>query len=316
VNSESHISDSDVSNVKDSNIEDRDNRNTEDKVDKVKQKEEPLDVVLLKPLKIMHRIINQNIYSQKQIIFKNYPLFNLEQLLKDELTIQSQTGKNGNIKNPHKDLRMLFLFTLNSSDYADYKVTSICWNPKNHELLALGMAKNRPTESVDNELTPEQPFKDDGAILFYSLKNPSFPENIIKTDSSVNTIDFSSKRPYIIAVGEMDGSVEIFDVRNPNDKIGSSRDIFNRENSDMASTHTDMVTEVKWVDNNDKGEYLVSVSLDGYVKKWTIQKGLEVSDLMHMKLVPHPHKKSKAESQFYRYASGLSIDFDKSDSNI
>jgi len=31
----------------------------------------------------------------------------------------------------------------------------------------------------------------------------------------------------------------------------------------MASTHTDTVTEVKWVNNKDKGEFLVSVSLDG-----------------------------------------------------
>jgi len=68
-NSESHVSDSHVS-VKDSNIEDREKeKEKNDKV--VKLKEEPLDVALLKPLKIMHRIINQNIYSQKQIIFKN-----------------------------------------------------------------------------------------------------------------------------------------------------------------------------------------------------------------------------------------------------
>lgn len=218
---------------------------------------------------------------------------------------------------PHKDLRMLFLFNLNSGEYSDYKVTNICWNPKNHELLALGMAKNKPEKIINEEGVEETPpFKDDGAILFYSLKNPSFPENIIKTESSVNTIDFSSKKPYIIAVGQLDGSVEIFDVRHPNEKIGSSRDIFNRENSDMANTHTDMVTEVKWVDNNDKGEFLVSISLDGYVKKWTINKGLECADLMHMKLVAHPNKKSRAESQFYRFASGLSIDFDKKESTI
>jgi len=37
--------------------------------------------------------------------------------------------------------------------------------------------------------------KDDGAVLFYSLKNPSLPENIIRTESSVTTIDFSNKKP-------------------------------------------------------------------------------------------------------------------------
>jgi len=160
------------------------------------------------------------------------------------------------------------------------------------------MAKNKP-EKVDGDFsTSAETFKDDGAVLFYSLKNPSFPENIIRTESSVMTIDFSTKKPYIIAVGELDGSVEIFDVRHVNEKIGSSRDIFNRENSDKAITHTDMVSEVKWVDNNDKGEFLVSISLDGFVKRWSINKGLECADLMHMKLISHPSKKNRAESQF------------------
>jgi len=67
-NTETHVSDSQVS-VKDSGNEEKD-RKEFDKEDKAKP-DEPLDITLLKPLKIMHRIINQNIYSQKQIIFKN-----------------------------------------------------------------------------------------------------------------------------------------------------------------------------------------------------------------------------------------------------
>lgn len=162
------------------------------------------------------------------------------------------------------------------------------------------MSKNRPTkvENKDSVTKDDDSFKDEGAVLIYSLKNPKLPENIIKTESSVMTIDFSSLKPYILAIGQLDGAVEMFDVRKQNEKIGSSRDIFTRENSDMASTHTDTVTEVKWVNNKDKGEFLVSVSLDGFVKKWSINKGLECNDLMHMKHVAHPTKKQNTEGQF------------------
>mmetsp|Transcript_60270 Transcript_60270/g.51056 ORF Transcript_60270/g.51056 Transcript_60270/m.51056 type:complete len:111 (-) Transcript_60270:1503-1835(-) len=41
------------------------------KVKNKKEYNEPLADELLKPLKIMHRIINQNFYSKEQIIFKN-----------------------------------------------------------------------------------------------------------------------------------------------------------------------------------------------------------------------------------------------------
>lgn len=65
----------------------------------------------------MHRIINQNFYSKEQIIFKNYPLFNLDQLMQKKLNEQANKGQttegHGTIKEdkekglPHKDMRML-----------------------------------------------------------------------------------------------------------------------------------------------------------------------------------------------------------------
>mmetsp|Transcript_6214 Transcript_6214/g.13165 ORF Transcript_6214/g.13165 Transcript_6214/m.13165 type:complete len:219 (+) Transcript_6214:522-1178(+) len=66
----SHVSDSGVS-IKDSGDKDeKKDKETFEKDEKVKM-DEQLDESLLKPLKVMHKIVNQNIYSQKQIIFKN-----------------------------------------------------------------------------------------------------------------------------------------------------------------------------------------------------------------------------------------------------
>jgi len=61
------------------------------------------------------------------------------------------------------------------------------------------MSKNlEEDQTIINNENGEQEIikqKDDGAVLFYSLKNPSLPENIIRTESSVTTIDFSNKKP-------------------------------------------------------------------------------------------------------------------------
>lgn len=98
---------------------------------------------------------------------------------------------------PHKDMRMLWLFDLYYEEYEDFRVTSIVWNPCNHELIALGLSKNRPSKFDKGDIPKDEPdhFKDEGAVLIYSLKNPKLPENIIRTESSVMTIDFSSLKP-------------------------------------------------------------------------------------------------------------------------
>ena len=51
-----------------------------------------------------------------------------------------------------------------------------------------------------------------GMILFYSLKNPSFPENMYETDSGVMCLDVHPEHPYLVAVGFYDGSVGVFNV--------------------------------------------------------------------------------------------------------
>jgi len=63
----------------------------------------------------------------------------------------------------------------------------------------LGLSKNRPSKFDNKGEVPKDEgadnFKDEGAVLIYSLKNPKLPENIIRTESSVLTIDFSSLKP-------------------------------------------------------------------------------------------------------------------------
>lgn len=51
-----------------------------------------------------------------------------------------------------------------------------------------------------------------GMILFYSLKNPSFPEYIYETDSGVMCLDVHPEHPYLVVVGFYDGSVGVFNI--------------------------------------------------------------------------------------------------------
>ena len=68
---------------------------------------------------------------------------------------------------------------------------------------------------------------------------------------------------------------------------------------------------------NDK-EVLVSTSTDGRVVKWSIKKGLDSQDLMLLKREPNQarNETKKGDGQISRYASALTLDFSKRDSNI
>ena len=49
-----------------------------------------------------------------------------------------------------------------------------------------------------------------GMLSFYSLKNPSFPENVYETNSGVMCLDIHPEHPYLVSVGFYDGSVGVF----------------------------------------------------------------------------------------------------------
>lgn len=52
-----------------------------------------------------------------------------------------------------------------------------------------------------------------GMILFYTLKNPSYPEIVYETDCGVMSVDLHSEYPYLLAVGFYDGNVAVYNVQ-------------------------------------------------------------------------------------------------------
>jgi len=183
-------------------------------------------------------------------------------------------------------------------------VTCADWNQYNQDLLAVSYGDTAPV--------PTEP---GGLVLFWSLKNPTYPERVIRTRHGVTALHFSSAHPNMVAAGCHDGSVMLWDLRRQSDepvlRSGSSASAQNDQK------HTDIVWETRWVEQGpDKQppEVLVSVSSDGNVLQWSMKKGLEQQLLMPLKRLPNKQLGSNSvyghkEGIVFRKSSGFCIDF-------
>uniref|UniRef100_K3X6S0 Dynein axonemal intermediate chain 4 n=1 Tax=Globisporangium ultimum (strain ATCC 200006 / CBS 805.95 / DAOM BR144) TaxID=431595 RepID=K3X6S0_GLOUD len=193
--------------------------------------------------------------------------------------------------------------------------------------------------------------EDDGLILFWSLKNPEYPERIYNLDVGVTSIDFSHSQPYLLAVGFANGVVAIYDTRKDDsthvtsDRLGGlaaikSLGLLGGANpaataaaalkllhtpvpiasSDLSpGKHLDALWQVRWISKgSDRGENVVSISSDGRVTEWSMKKGLSYSDLMTLKRVANPllGSSNHADGLISRQASGHCIDFAKNDPSV
>jgi WD40 repeat protein len=202
---------------------------------------------------------------------------------------QDTAAKNDSVASINK------LFTFKSEVTANKTITYCDWNHVNPDLLAVTYG--------GFDLAPDAP----GNIMFWTLKNPHFPERIIQTPSKAMTCSFSKENPNLLAVGCQNGIVAVYDVR----KKGDTPVVENRES---LGKHLDAVWEIKWVSKGgasaDKGETLVSVSSDGRVVEWSMKKGLEYLDLILLKRQTNPYIREETnEGLNFRLSSGFSFDF-------
>ena len=75
-------------------------------------------------------------------------------------------------------------------------------------------------------------------ILFYTLKNPSYPEYVYPTESGVTSLDVHPDHPYLVAVGFYDGNVGVYNLVE--NKIGPLY-----FSSAKTGKHTDPVWQVR-----------------------------------------------------------------------
>ena len=207
-----------------------------------------------------------------------------------------------NLRGPNGEVKRLFSY-LNNDLVQGRSVTCMVWNKVNQDLLAVGYGKldslsdpYKAGEALDEALLG-------GLVLFWSLRNPEYPEKVLRTASPVTALEFSKLSPMTLAVGCLSGDVLVYDVRREADwgkPIESSTGI--------AGGHSDPVWQVKWVPRGtERIETLVTVSSDGKVLQWTIKKGLMVSTLMRLA------KTGQSDGWISRQAAGLSFDFSPDD---
>lgn len=317
--------------------------------------ENPIPEEMAKSLRVMERIVSQNVFHQQHMIYRNYPT--LEELARlDEIRMEEALGGTtgtsgfdaameavaeeiaaaepvvgaGLLETDAPDLgdemgddwiddvaeeedvdkpALQDLFCFDAPQLTQgMTVTCAEWNSNNKDLLAVSYGDTAPV-----------PINPGGLVLFWSLKNPTYPERVIRTRQGVTTLHFSSIHPNMVAAGAHDGSVMIWDLRRPSDapvlRSGSSVSSHNDQK------HTDIVWETRWVDQGpDKQppELLVSVSSDGNVLQWSLKKGLEQMLLMPLKRIPNPHLGANCvykhkEGIVSRKSSGFCIDFPRHD---
>ncbi|CAD8164655.1 unnamed protein product [Paramecium pentaurelia] len=259
-------------------------------------------------LKYVERILNQNLFHKQYIQYRNYPEVKFEKMTLDEDLKQrggafkrafqnKQEDEEVVEKKKHEPIVQLFQYKCALSDQC--KVTQADWNSVNKDLLAV---------SYSNQQTSE------GHIMFWTLKNPTYPERIITYPSKINCCKFSNSQPNLIAAGTIDGIVAVWDIRRKSDKPVT-------ENKELPGKHSDSVWEVQWIGKGAKGtdkvESLVSISSDSRIAEWSMKKGLEYTNLMNLKrVVQSSQKENLQEGVNFRLSAGFSFDFLQGESSM
>uniref|UniRef100_H3AVV7 Dynein axonemal intermediate chain 4 n=1 Tax=Latimeria chalumnae TaxID=7897 RepID=H3AVV7_LATCH len=274
---------------------------------------------------VMERILMQNVFQPRQASYRQLPVLtvyirpvqpkmfctnyyhNKYPDYKPEVS-ENEEFKAVSVKTKTPSLDRLWSFTCELTK--GHNVSSMAWNKKNLDILAVGYGQFDFKEQKG------------GLACCWSLKNPVWPERIFHFESGVTALDFSEASPSLLAVGLYDGTVAICNVQ-------SNQDTPVLDSSDCNNKHIGPVWELKWIEQDrgttgdDKGEVLISISADGRVTKWHIRKGLDSSDLMKLKRTGNEKirklpgdKEKKSEAFISRQAPGMCFDFHPKDTNI
>merc|ERR1712136_9936 len=224
--------------------------------------------------KIVERMVNQNTYDD---IAQDFSYF---EDASDEFRDQEGT--------------LLPLWKFSYDKAKRLAVTSICWSPKYTDMFAVGHGSYEFTK------------QNRGMLLFYSMKNPSYPEFVFSTESGVMCLDIHSLYPYLVCVGFYDGSVAVFNVLE-------QKETPVYKSTAKSGKHTDPVWQVKWQkDDLDNNLNFYSVSSDGRVVSWTLVKDeLVYNDIITLTVEDTGPTDGPDGTQLQMLGCGTSFDFHK-----
>ncbi|XP_068427679.1 dynein axonemal intermediate chain 4 isoform X4 [Clinocottus analis] len=255
-------------------------------------------------LLVMERSLLGNTFQPKLATYRQLPVTQDPDRVKEPGMVEQREQKTQSLPSPA--VEHLWAFSCELSRRRS--VSSMAWNKKNPDLLAVGYG-----EFCSSNQKP-------GLVCCWSLKNPTWPERAIQCGSAVTSLDFSSNNPSQLAVGMQDGSIDIYNVKSLQSKacVLSSSDCPNR--------HLDPVWQLRWTQQElsltgeEEGESLFSVAADGRISEWFIcSSGLDCIDLMKLKKTQLAKKKvggTKTDSVLSALTPGLCFDFHPTDSSV
>lgn len=104
-----------------------------------------------------------------------------------------------------------------------------------------------------------------GMLLFYSMKNPSFPEYTFSSESGIMCLDMHVDHPYLVVVGHYDGNVAIYNLKKP-----QSLPAF--RSSAKSGKHTDPVWQVSLEPGGEMWVWVSSVWAWEPLKEGTLER--------------------------------------------
>ncbi|XP_077292828.1 dynein intermediate chain 2, ciliary [Arctopsyche grandis] len=204
-----------------------------DKTDK-EIKEEQMQNRCREAWNILERLVNQNIYDD---IAHDYRYW-------EDPSDEFRDG----------DGSLLPLWKFSYERMKNCSITAAMWNPFYHDLFAVAYGT---FDFMNNQK--------DGCLCLFTIKNPSFPEYAVMTESPVISLDIHKKYPYLIVVGLYDGNVCVYNTQLTLEKT------YQYKSDSVASKHGSLVWEVRWGPDLTDGECsFFSVSGDGRVSSWAV----------------------------------------------
>jgi len=145
-------------------------------------------------------------------------------------------------------------------------VSAITFHPKHHDLFAVAYG------SYDFKKTSLFP---PSCVSIFSLKNPFYPERIIRTPCDALCVDWHPDRPELLLVGFYDGNIAVYDLSSSSSESEDASDTsLVCISSSTTGKHTEAVWSAKWRSDasNPNALSFVTGSTDGTVRTWALVK--------------------------------------------
>ena len=269
-------------------------------------------------LRFVEKAILQNLYQDKMLLYRAYRVADVgpargEAGANDANDAGAERPAAANPETHSQKHALVHLWDFICDETRGRDVSCVAWNALAPDALAVGYGLAEPAAS-GGERRGERPRRDGaGLVAFWSLKNPEHPEWTFATPSGVTALDFSPTEPNLLAVGTHDGAVSVYDAST----TPRARAPFLSSGGGVPGKHSDPVWQVRW--DRTRASCLVSISTDGRVTQWKLQKGLEHVDLMRLtRVARRPGAASAsaakpAEPTISRRGAGTCFDFSRAD---